>query len=62
MKKTILAACVVAALCGNTVFANMPSQDKPVSKTMTTTVKKSTPTKATTTTKTMHKKHVKTSE
>lgn len=62
MKKSILAACVVAALCGNTVFANTPSQDKPVSKTTTTTVKKSTPSKATSTTKTTHKKHVKTSE
>ncbi|WP_460939938.1 hypothetical protein [Spirosoma humi] len=63
MKKSILTACLVAAFCGNTVFANTPSQDKPVSKTTTTTMKKSTPSKATmTTTKTTHKKHVKTSE
>ncbi|MFD2936459.1 hypothetical protein [Spirosoma flavum] len=61
MKKSILAAFVVAALCGSTTFANTPSQDKPVSKT-TTTVKKSGPTKTTTaTTKSVHKKHVKTS-
>jgi hypothetical protein len=62
MKKSILvAACVVAALCGNVAIANTPSQDKPVSKTITT-VKKTTPTKATTATKTVHKKHVKKSE
>ena len=59
MKKSILAAFVVAALCGNAVFANTPKQDKPVTKT-TTTVKKTTPSKATaTTTTTVHKKHVK---
>jgi hypothetical protein len=62
MKKSILAAFVVAALCGTTAFANTPSQDKPTSKTMTTTVKKSTPTKSTSKTKAVHKKHVKTSE
>lgn len=62
MKKSILTAFVVAALCGNAVFANTPSQDKPVSKTTTTTVKKSAPSKVSTTTKTTHKKHVKTSE
>lgn len=63
MKKSILAACIVAALCGNTAFASAPSQDKPASKTTTTTtVKKSTPSKVSTTTKTVHKKHVKTSE
>ncbi len=60
MKKSILAAFVVAALSGNAVFAFTPTQDKPVSKT-TTTVKKTTPTKTTSSTKTVHKKHVKTS-
>ena len=59
MKKLVLAAAfVVAALCGNSVFANVPSQDKPVVKT-TTTVKKATPSKTTMTTKSVHKKHVK---
>ncbi|GAB2541980.1 hypothetical protein [Spirosoma aerophilum] len=62
MKTSILAAFVVAALLGTTAFANTPSQDKPVSKTMTTTVKKSTPVKTSATTKSVHKKHVKTSE
>ncbi|AUD01595.1 hypothetical protein [Spirosoma pollinicola] len=61
MKNSILAAFCVAVLSGSAVFANTPSQDKPVSKTMTTTVKKSTPTKTTSSTKSVHKKHVKTS-
>ncbi|NEU67336.1 hypothetical protein [Spirosoma agri] len=62
MKKSVLVvACVVAALCGNVALANTPSQDKPVSKTVTT-VKKTMPVKATTTTKTVHKKHVKKSD
>ncbi|WP_460957715.1 hypothetical protein [Spirosoma litoris] len=59
MKKSILAAFVVAALCLNSTFANTPSQDKPVSK--TTTVKKTTTPsmKSKTTTSAVHKKHVK---
>ena len=62
MKKSIFAACVVAALCGNAVFASTPSQDKPVTKTTTTTVKKTTPMKAKTmSTHSVHKKHVKNS-
>ncbi|WP_420149149.1 hypothetical protein [Spirosoma sp.] len=62
MKKSILAVLAAAAICGNVALANVPSQDKPVSKT-TTTVKKSMPTaKASTkSTKSVHKKHVKTS-
>lgn len=61
MKKSILVVLAVAALCGNVAFANSPSQDKPVSKTVTTV--KTTPTKATAKTagkksKTVHKKHV----
>lgn len=56
MKKLIWVA-LVAICCGNAALANVPSQDKPVSK--TTTVKKSTPTKVTATTKTVHTKHVK---
>ena len=56
MKKSILAACVAVALCGNAGFA----QDKPVSKTTTTTMsKKSTPMKTKTTTTTTHTKHTK---
>ncbi|QDK79159.1 hypothetical protein EXU85_11295 [Spirosoma sp. KCTC 42546] len=58
MKKSILAALAVAALCVNISFANTPSQDKPVSKT-TTTVKKTTPSKSKTMTSSVHKKHVK---
>ncbi|MVM36897.1 hypothetical protein GO730_03125 [Spirosoma sp. HMF3257] len=59
MKKSILATLAVAALCVNISFANTPSQDKPVSKTMT--VKKTTTpaTKSKTTTSAVHKKHVK---
>lgn len=57
MKKSVLAALVVAALCVNISFANTPSQDKPVSK--TTTVKKTTPSKSKTMTSSVHKKHVK---
>lgn len=61
MKKSILAIFAVAVLCSNVVFANTPSQDKPVSKT-TTTVKKTMPAKAATTkTKSVHTKHVKNS-
>ncbi|SOD80152.1 hypothetical protein [Spirosoma fluviale] len=62
MKTSILTAFVVATLCVNSAFATAPSQTKPASKTMTTTVKKSTPVKSTATTKAVHKKHVKTSE
>ncbi|MBN8821178.1 MULTISPECIES: hypothetical protein [unclassified Spirosoma] len=59
MKTSVWAACVVAALCANTAFAT-PSQDKPVTKTTTTTtVKKTTPVKSKTMTKSVHKKHVK---
>lgn len=60
MKKSIWIAAVVAVLCGNAALANIPSQDKPVSKT-TTTVKKTSPAKAkaSTTTKSVHTKHVK---
>ena len=59
MKKSVLvAACVVAALCGNSVLANSPSQDKMATKT-TTTVKKTAPAKAAMTTKSVHTKHVK---
>ncbi|MVM32664.1 hypothetical protein GO755_21665 [Spirosoma sp. HMF4905] len=59
MKKSLLAALAVAALCVNISFASAPSQDKPVSK--TTTVKKTTTptTKSKTTTSSVHKKHVK---
>jgi hypothetical protein len=54
-----MAAIAVAALTGNAVLANSPSQDKPVSKT-TTTTKKTTPVKATTSSaKSTHSKHVK---
>ncbi len=60
MKKSIIATCVVAALCGSIAFANTPSQDKPVSKTMTT-VKKTTPSTTKAKTTSVHKKHVKTS-
>lgn len=59
MKTFVLtAAFVVAALCGNSVSASVPSQDKQVVKTRTT-VKKATPAKRTTTAKSVHKKHVK---
>ncbi|WP_425290985.1 hypothetical protein [Spirosoma linguale] len=61
MKTTIFAAFVAAALYGGTASATVPSQDKPVSKTTTTTVKKATPTKTTATSTTVHKKHVKSS-
>lgn len=59
MKTSIMAICVMAALCGNAVLANTPKQTKPAS--TTTVVKKSTPSKKVMTTKTTHKKTVKSS-
>ena len=58
MKKSIWVTAVVVTLCVNAGFAAIPTQDKPVVKTTTTTtVKKAMPVKAKKTTKMVHKSH-----
>ncbi|MCK8494346.1 MULTISPECIES: hypothetical protein [Spirosoma] len=61
MKTSLLITCILFSVGGNAVLANHPSQDKPVSKTVTTS-KQTTAPKKTMVTKTVHKKHVKKSE